>query len=80
MLTARGKISLLALGYAAFAVYISILPMTDWIAWDGASERLFLLKPIEFQIDSRTDFVGNIIFFIPTGFLFGAAAFQGVTH
>ncbi|MBI4523048.1 MAG: VanZ family protein [Deltaproteobacteria bacterium] len=79
MLTAGGKILPLALGYAAFTVYVSILPMADWSPWDVARERLFFLQPVEFRIESRSDLLGNIILFIPTGFLFGAAVVQWLT-
>ncbi len=67
---ARGLIALLALGYTAFAIYGSLVPL-DYhphpLAEAVAAFRD--LRYLELGIASRADWVANILLFIPLAFL-----------
>lgn len=69
----RGHYFLLAVVWAALAVYGSLVPL-HYTRLDSAQaiERFRLIPYLELGIDSRSDWVANLLLFIPIGFLWTA--------
>jgi VanZ family protein len=65
-----GLLWLAALVYIAFVIYGSLLPL-DFRAlpWDEAVARFGEIPWLELGVDSRADWVANLILYIPLGYL-----------
>lgn len=59
--------------YALFILWVDILPLHPILPWTEAQSHIFWEKPFRFHISSRSDFVGNILFFVPFGFFLATA-------
>ncbi|MDH3719366.1 MAG: hypothetical protein OES79_14700, partial [Planctomycetota bacterium] len=67
----RGHLLAAAIFFAGIAVYGSLVPLEyEPIAWDTAVSRFQNIQYLDFDVQSRTDWVANILLFIPLGFLF----------
>jgi VanZ family protein len=61
-----------ALGYAAFVIYGSLVPLDFHYRPLGEAWAAFLHTPyLQLGVDSRADWVANILLYIPLGFLAG---------
>jgi len=49
------------------------LPLHPILPWTEAQSHIFWKKPFHFHISSRSDFTGNILFFVPLGFFLATA-------
>ena len=62
--------ALIALGYLAFAIYGSLVPLHfRAIPWDQAMAQFRAIPYLNLGIASRADWVANILLFIPLAFL-----------
>jgi len=52
---------------------VDILPLQGFLPWIEAQNRFFWETPFRFHISSRSDFIGNIIFFVPLGVFLAVA-------
>lgn len=70
----RHAVWLLALVYAAFVVYGSLVPL-DFHArpWDEAISRFRAIPFLELGMGSRADWVANLILYLPLGFFWMGA-------
>lgn len=59
--------------YALFIIWVDILPLHPILPWTEAQSHIFWEKPFHFHISSRSDFTGNILFFVPLGFFLAIA-------
>ena len=59
--------------YALFILWVDILPLQGFLPWIEAQNHFFWETPFRFHISSRSDFVGNILFFVPLGFFLATA-------
>lgn len=59
--------------YALFILWVDILPLQGFLPWIEAQNRFFWETPFRFHISSRSDFIGNIIFFVPLGVFLAVA-------
>lgn len=78
----RLHLALLALGWTAFAVYGSLVPLRyQHVALADAFERFRNLPPLAFGVDTRADWIANVLLFIPLTFLWmgGVASGRGRT-
>ena len=58
----------------AFAIYGSLVPLHYApISWAEAATRFARIRYLALGVDSRADFVSNILLFVPLGFLFMGA-------
>lgn len=64
---------ILTLCYALFIIWVDILPFHPILPWTEAQSHIFWEKPFHFHISSRSDFTGNILFFVPLGFFLATA-------
>jgi glycopeptide antibiotics resistance protein len=66
----RGHLALLAIVYACLVVYGSLVPL-DYrpVPWDEAVERFWNLPYLDLGIQSRADWVANLLLFIPIAWL-----------
>ncbi len=61
---------LFAVAYLAFVVYGSLVPLAyRSVPWDEAVERFRAIEYLNLGIDSRADWVANLLLFIPLAFL-----------
>jgi glycopeptide antibiotics resistance protein len=63
-----------ALAVTAFAFYGSLVPLHYRpVSWAEAANRFARIRYLALGVDSRADFVSNILLFVPLGFLFMGA-------
>jgi VanZ family protein len=65
---------LLALGFAAFAIYGSLIPMNYRpLSWAETLDRFRAVPFYDLDVEYRADWLSNMVLFVPIGF-FGTAA------
>ena len=66
----RRTLAMAALVFGAFAVYGSLVPLEfQAVTFDEALDRFSRVPYLQLGIQSRADFVANILLFVPLGFL-----------
>jgi len=66
----RGHFGSVTLGYAAFVVYGSLVPLAFRYRPLGEAWEAFVQTPyLQLDVGSRADWVANILLYIPLGFL-----------
>ena len=72
----RGHYAAIALAFVALALYGSLLPLEfQAVSWDDALGRFRRIPWLSPSFESRSDWVANILLFVPIGF-FAAAALR----
>jgi glycopeptide antibiotics resistance protein len=66
----RGQFVFALCVYSALAVYGSLVPLTyQQVSWSEAIRRFAAIEYLRLGIESRADWVANILLFVPIGFL-----------
>jgi glycopeptide antibiotics resistance protein len=66
----RWHLAVAALGYLILAVYGSLVPLTyQPLEWNDALERFANIRYLNLGIESRSDWVANILLFVPLAWL-----------
>lgn len=66
----RWHFAVAALGYLILAVYGSLVPLTyQSLEWNDALERFANIRYLNLGIESRSDWVANILLFVPLAWL-----------
>lgn len=74
----RGLLWLAALGYTAFVVYGSLVPLQfRALPWDEAVARFAAIPFLRLGIGSRADWVANLLLFVPLTYLWMGALAAG---
>lgn len=68
----------LSLAYLLFVIYGSLVPLTfQPVPWSQALDRFSAIPYLQLGIDSRADWVANVLLFIPLSFLWSTMLWPG---